>query len=78
MITKAFIELINGRTYTVQAEIEKTRLGYKITFPDGSGAEIRSEMIKKIETERKCEQIDIAGEMSPRIMRQDVPHYNAI
>lgn len=40
MITKVFLETANGRTYNIDAEIEETKMGYKITLPDGSGAEI--------------------------------------
>lgn len=54
MITKVFLELTNGRTYNIDAEIEETKMGYKITLPDGSGAEIGRDMIKKLKWKKKA------------------------
>lgn len=65
MITKVFLELTNGRTYNIDAEIEETKMGYKITLPDGSGAEIGRDMIKRIEMEKESAQIMAAGEVEP-------------
>lgn len=63
MITKVFLELTNGRTYNIDAEIEETKTGYKITLPDGNGAEIGRDMIKRIEMEKESAQIMVAGEV---------------
>lgn len=78
MITKVFLELANGRTYNIDAEIEETKMGYKITLPDGSGAEIGRDMIKRIEVEKESTQIMAAGEVEPHIMPKSAPHYNII
>lgn len=78
MITKVFLELTNGRTYNIDAEIEETKMGYKITLPDGSGAEIRRDMIKRIEMEKESAQIIAVGEVEPHIMPKSAPHYNII
>lgn len=78
MITKVFLELTNGRIYNIDAEIEETKMGYKITLPDGSGAEIGRDMIKRIEMEKESAQIMAVGEVEPHIMPKSVPHYNII
>lgn len=78
MITKVFLELTNGRTYNIDAEIEETKTGCKITLPDGNSAEIRWDMIKRIEIEKESTQIMAAGEVEPHIMPKSASHYNII
>lgn len=79
MITNAFLQFINGREYVVQAEVEETKLGYKLTLPDGRSAEIRRDMVRNIELERENSgHIGIAGDCERITMVQNAPHYNEI
>lgn len=79
MITNVFLQLINGQEYAAQAEVEETKLGYKLTLPDGRSIEIRRDLVRNIESERESSgHIGIAGNCERITMAQNAPHYNEI
>jgi hypothetical protein len=78
MILKVELELINGEMYNFYAEVEAKPTGYKFTMPDGSGIEIKAELIKNVRIEGEADGIEVAGEIKSIIMPRCAPHYNEI